>query len=267
MKNILNNMPWIRGLLYFVIMGVAMRTAGLVPLLNDFWFFFLVSVAVTGLLLRMEGRPLSSVHLLPRNGQHWRQWIGGILTGCGLLLVTAFITLFLTGDNWRVSNSLDPVYIAIVLLTCLWSSVVQEFVFRGYPFQTMLDHYGLWKAQLFVVIPFALMHMQAGMALSEILTTALTTGLGSVLFGMAYVKTRHLALPIGLHAGWNFAQALVPRATGGNAARTLLIVSGDSDHYNFANVVAPYVFVILIAIGVLAKMREQKEGEVGGFTE
>lgn len=77
------------------------------------------------------------------------------------------------------------------------------------------------------------MHVQTGMFLLAILTTVLTTGPGSVLFGMAYVKTRQLALPIGLQVGWNFAQALVPRASGGNIAKTLLIVTGDKQHYNF----------------------------------
>lgn len=267
MKKILINFPWTRGLLYFMIMGAAMQVAGLVPLLNDFWFFFVVSVASSGLLLRWEGRSLRSLHLLPRAGRHWWQWACGTAAGIGLLLATAVITLFLTGDNWRVNYALDPVYIGVVFMSCLWSSVVQEFVFRGYPFQAMLDHYGIWKAQLFVAMPFALMHVQAGMPLPAILTTVLTTGLGSVLFGMAYVKTRHLALSIGLHAGWNFAQALIPRAAGGNMAKTLLIVTGDTARYNLVNIVGPYILVTLIAMGVIARLKMQKEGQVAGFIE
>ncbi|HWV28467.1 MAG TPA: type II CAAX endopeptidase family protein [Dyadobacter sp.] len=265
MKKILINLPWTRGLLYFVIMGAAMQVAGLVPLLNDFWFFFVISIACSGALLRLEGRSPGAVHLLPRNRRHWSQWAWGTVAGIGLLLVTAVITLFLTGDNWRVNYALDPVYIGVVFLSCLWSSVVQEFVFRGYPFQMMLDHYGVWKAQLFVAIPFALMHVQAGMAFPAILTTALTTGLGSVLFGMACARTRHLALPIGLHAGWNFAQALVPRAAGGNMAKTLLIVTGDTERYNFGSVVGPYILVTLVAIGVIARLKKQNQR--AGFIE
>lgn len=265
MKKILINLPWTRCLLYFIIMGATMRVAGLIPLLNDFWFFFVASVACSAALLGMEGRSPGAVHLLPRTGRHWAQWVWGTVTGIGLLLVTAVITLFLTGDDWRVSYALDPVYIGVIFVSCLWSSVVQEFVFRGYPFQTMLDHYGIWKAQLFVAIPFALMHVQVGMALPAILTTILTTGLGSVLFGMAYVKTRHLALPIGLHAGWNFAQALVPRAAGGNMGRTLLIVTGDTERYNFVNVVSPYILVMFVAIGVFARLK--KQNQMGGFIE
>lgn len=244
-----------------------MQIAGLVPLLNDFWFFFVVSLASSGLLLRLEGRSLRSVHLLPRRGRHWLQWVWGTVAGIGLLLATAIITLFLTGDNWHVNYALDPVYIGVVFLSCLWSSVVQEFVFRGYPFQTMLGHYDVWKAQLFVVIPFALMHVQADMTLPAILTTVLTTGLGSLLFGIAYVKTEHLALSIGLHAGWNFAQALIPRAAGGNVSKTLLIVTGDPERYNFVNIVGPYILITLIAMGVITRLKMQKQEQIAGFIE
>jgi membrane protease YdiL (CAAX protease family) len=34
----------------------------------------------------------------------------------------------------------------------------------------------------------------------------LTIGLSAILFGFCYLRTRSLALPIGLHLGWNWAQ-------------------------------------------------------------
>ncbi|WP_353720237.1 type II CAAX endopeptidase family protein [Dyadobacter sp. 676] len=262
MKIILNDFPWTKVVLYFTVMGAAMQIAGLVPFLNDFWFFFLVSAADSWLLLRWEERKFAQLHLLPKTRRHWLQGLSGIFAGCGMLLATAAITLFLTGDGWQVNRDVDPVYIMVVFVSCLWSSVVQEFVFRGYPFQTMLDNYGTWKAQVAIAIPFGFMHVHAGMDFFSVLTTILTTGLGSVLFGMAYVKTKHLALPIGLHAGWNFVQALVPRAAAGNMGRSLVQISGDADRYNFANIVGPYIVVTLIAIAVLANLdasRKMKE--------
>lgn len=250
MKTSLKISSWLKVVLYFLMLGLATIIAFTVPALADFWFFMLVSVMCSWLLLRTEGQTLANLNLIPRIPQHWLQLLYGTLAGIVLLLITTVVTFLLTGDTWHFNKAIDPVYILITLLSCLWSSVVQEFVFRGYPFQTMLAHYGAWKAQVFVAIPFALMHMNTGMHFQEVAVTFLTTGLGSVLFGLAYIKTRHLALPVGIHMGWNFAQSLVPRVAGSKGT-TLISVSGEIQHYTFLNLTAPYVVIILIAIGFL----------------
>jgi len=44
------------------------------------------------------------------------------------------------------------------------------------------------------------------MALQDVATVMLATGLDSLLFGLAYIKTRNLMLPAGIHLGWYFSQ-------------------------------------------------------------
>ncbi|HVW97455.1 MAG TPA: type II CAAX endopeptidase family protein [Mucilaginibacter sp.] len=250
MKKFLNTHPWTKVLLYFIALVIAAATAFTIPFLGDFWFFMLVSVISSWLLLRLEEKNLSDLHLIPANRRSWLQWGLGTLAGCGLLVVTAIVTILTTGDEWHFNGITNPVYVIVVFLTCFWSAIVQEFVFRGYPFQTMLRHYSAWKAQLVILIPFAMMHMHFGMSLQEVLLTTLTTGIGSVLFGLAYIRTQHLALPVGLHLGWNFAQALIPRTAGGSAT-TLIMVSGDQHQYNFLNVIMPFIVVTGAAICLL----------------
>jgi uncharacterized protein len=78
----------------------------------------------------------------------------------------------------------------------------EEIAFRGYPLARMLPSFGIWPT-LFLIAPlFALYHIAMGWALLQAL---LGTGIGSLLFGMAAIAGRRgLALPIGVHAGWNF---------------------------------------------------------------
>jgi len=254
MENMIRQWPWLRVLLYFLTLWVATIIAGIVPALSDFWFFGLVSVMCSWLMLRAEGKTLAAIPLLPRTRQHWVQLAKGTLSGIGLMLVTTMLTFYLTGDHWRINITISPVYIMVVLAGCLWSSVVQEFAFRGYPFQSMLHNYNAWIAQLVIAIPFGLMHIQPHMSPAAILITLLTTGIGSLLFGLAFIKARHLALPIGLHFGWNFAQTLIPR-TAGDAPGTLVVVSGNLQHYTFLNVVGPYMIVMATAVIVLYKLK------------
>lgn len=57
--------------------------------------------------------------------------------------------------------------------------------------------------QWMVALVFAAEHRLGG---STWIHALLGAGVGSLLFGMASLATRGLALPIGLHAAWNFGQ-------------------------------------------------------------
>ena len=75
-------------------------------------------------------------------------------------------------------------------------------MFRGYPFQTMLPVFGDWGTILPFSVLFAVAHM------GNLGSTALSLGntfLWGVVLSMAYLRTRTLWLPIGLHTGWNWA--------------------------------------------------------------
>lgn len=251
MKQQLKNAAWLKVLVYYTVLETAIWVSGIVPVLSDFWFFMGVSVISSWALLSVEGRTFKNLHLVPVTKRHWIYWVGGILAGGLLLIITAILTLWMTKDGWRFNFHVSPAHVLIVFLGCFWSSIVQEFAFRGYPFQALLNKYGPWVAQWVTIVPFTLMHVHVGMKLAEIATIFLTTGLGSLLFGLAFIKTRHLALPIGLHLGWNLTQIMIPRS-GGMSGETLLIVSGNLQHYNFYNIVLPYIAVILLAIFILS---------------
>jgi membrane protease YdiL (CAAX protease family) len=91
--------------------------------------------------------------------------------------------------------------LAYAVLLLLLASY-EEIGFRGYPLARMLPSFGIWTT-LFLIAPvFALYHVGMGWALVQALVG---TGIGSLLFGMAAIAgKRGLALPIGVHTGWNF---------------------------------------------------------------
>jgi membrane protease YdiL (CAAX protease family) len=91
--------------------------------------------------------------------------------------------------------------------------------------------------------------------------TLLTTGLGSFLYGLCYIKTGKLLLSIGLHMGWNLAQALIPRSPEENRT-TLFNLIQDPHSYKPINVLIPYLAVAILMIFVvsLLKPHVNKEG-------
>jgi membrane protease YdiL (CAAX protease family) len=90
-----------------------------------------------------------------------------------------------------------PLYLAVLL----WFAAAGEEMFiRGYGFQLLLRHAGPWATILPVGIIFAALH--SGNPSASWLGLVNTAGFG-VLFGFAFLRSRDLWLPIGLHFGWN----------------------------------------------------------------
>lgn len=91
--------------------------------------------------------------------------------------------------------------IITLFITVLASAYAQELAFRGYPFQLLQRKYGIWPAQIIIAISFGLMHLSRNMSFGELASIVFTTGAGSLLFALAYLKTKNLALPTGIHFG------------------------------------------------------------------
>lgn len=79
----------------------------------------------------------------------------------------------------------------------------EELVFRSYSLRSLDYSFSSAVALLFVTVIFVLEHAVAGMTWKM---AVIGSGLGGILFGLSALKTRGLALPLGLHSAWNFGQ-------------------------------------------------------------
>ena len=85
-------------------------------------------------------------------------------------------------------------------------AVREEILYRGLVFRLLAKVAGTWGALLLSALWFAGWHAgNAGATPMALVDVALS----GVLFGAAYAATGRLWLPIGLHAGWNFAEGSV----------------------------------------------------------
>jgi membrane protease YdiL (CAAX protease family) len=94
------------------------------------------------------------------------------------------------------------VFVALLLLAGVFG---EEFLFRGYGFQILLAGRPPWGPILAVGALFAILHDANPNA--TWFGVANTFGFG-VLFGYAYLRSRDLWLPVGLHFGWNLTLPL-----------------------------------------------------------
>ena len=88
--------------------------------------------------------------------------------------------------------------------------LLEELLFRGFLFQRLIAGLGIIWAQLILGGLFAFGHVtDPELSLSAQIWGGLDLVLAAMVFGLAYYRTKSLALPVGLHLGWNWFQGHV----------------------------------------------------------
>jgi len=131
----------------------------------------------------------------------------GVLGGVGAASAVLAPPLLLGAAHISATPAELPSFGAAILATVglVGGAVGEEFLFRGYAFQILMASCGEWATVIPVGAVFALMHWPNPSA--SWFSVANTAGFG-ILFGYAYLRSRDLWLPIGLHFGWNFTLPL-----------------------------------------------------------
>ncbi|MEP7222073.1 MAG: CPBP family intramembrane glutamic endopeptidase [Novosphingobium sp.] len=94
-----------------------------------------------------------------------------------------------------------------ILAMAISSGVIEEVLFRGIVFRHLETMLGSWAALALTALLFGGAHLANSHAsLFAALAIALEAGL---MLGGAYMLSRRLWLPIGIHAAWNFTQGWV----------------------------------------------------------
>jgi membrane protease YdiL (CAAX protease family) len=131
----------------------------------------------------------------------------GLAGGAGSAAFVLLPPLLFREARLLSSNVDRPTIGSIVFLLVLLAAGVlgEELLFRGYAFQLLLRTAGPYATILPVGILFALLHGSNPNATWFGLANTAAFG---ILFGYAYLRSRDLWLPIGLHLGWNFTLPL-----------------------------------------------------------
>jgi hypothetical protein len=142
-------------------------------------------------------------------GSSVRELTGGIVISflmmgaiACILVASGFVDMHI-----RSLSALDVLFV-IGTSAILFASgaMVEEVLFRGYPFQTLIQGITLLPAVLLMGITFGAAHI--GNPNATVFAIA-NIVMASIWLSIAYLKTRGLWLPFGLHFGWNFAQTVV----------------------------------------------------------
>jgi CAAX protease family protein len=165
------------------------------------------ALAALGLSVRfLDRRPLRTfgIGLFP----HWR-----LQLGTGLMLAAAMLTVLVSGCyvfgavDVRWAGGQPPATgIPYTFGLLLLAAATEELVFRGFPLQILVDGMGQWPAVIMMSLLFGATHLNNPDAS---LLSAANTAVAGILLSWAYVRSRSLWLPYGIHAGWNLGLGVI----------------------------------------------------------
>ncbi len=177
---------------------------GDVPVYQQAGVILLASLVCQMLRRKPIGELLGRLDLL------WpRQLMVGAVLGAGLMAVPALVFGVLGVVSWRF-NADGLSAIGPVLAVLAAAAVTEELMFRGFVFQRLIDGIGAWPAQIAVGAFFVLTHSEALKGIGDLgFLAGANIFLASILFGLAFLRTRSLAMPLGLHFAANAMQGPV----------------------------------------------------------
>ncbi len=168
----------------------------------------LATMVTSWLMTRLvEHQPFHSIGLALAPAA-WRQAGTGLGIGAGL----AGGVILIEWSAGFVSFHLYPGDVSAVVAGAsqmsgllLLGAASEEILFRGYPFQRLVEGTGDWAAVGVSSLLFGLGHA-ANPNATEL--SVVNTTLAGTLLALAYLRRRALWLPIGLHFSWNWTLAL-----------------------------------------------------------
>ena len=170
--------------------------------------FGLISCAVMFLLSKVlmsyENIKLSDMHLIPISKTVWHLSIGLII---GAVIVGGMLCALFSFTNLAIqrveSQALVPFILASLVFIPL--ALMEEILFRGYPFFRFSQLINIRWTILITATLFALYHFDGSSSIGSLL---IGPGIWGVAFGVAAYVSKSIAVPLGIHISANVLQAL-----------------------------------------------------------
>ncbi|MGN6396577.1 MAG: lysostaphin resistance A-like protein [Mucilaginibacter sp.] len=220
-------------------------TANVAPGLKD---HLSVSLGIISALLlivlfsRIENIKLKDTGVLPGRTSTPR-FFCGYLIGLTMAFGQAFIVTGFGHVHLELNPHLSIIQILSFFILYVLVALREELVFRSYALTSLKKSLGPAVGLSIITVIFIIEHVASGMPL---VTAIIGSGAGGFLFGYAALKTKGLALPLGLHSSWNFGQWMLgfKDRPGIWQAITDKLFTAHAQHTGMA----AFAFVMLISI-------------------
>jgi membrane protease YdiL (CAAX protease family) len=167
---------------------------------------FFPSLLTVFMMARFVDRVPISVFGLSFHTGWFRDLLLGVAFAAAMVVAVMGAAALFGGVDvrWSASGMAAQAIATIAVLSI--AAFNEELVFRGYPLQIFLKGIGPLAAMLLISFLFALLHVRNDGATW---LSTVNTVIAGVFLSRAYLQTRSIWLPYGIHVGWNVGTAVV----------------------------------------------------------
>lgn len=169
-----------------------------------------IALFITWLFVKSEKKSFAEYNLIWRKNT-FHNFIKGLVIGIASFALITSILVFFGGLEIRKNPETVSPWIWFWYLAILPSALMEEIVFRSYSFLKLKKAFGLRLTQFIVLIAFAVYHIPLGW---RPLTAFLGPGIWALIFGVAAISYRGIALPTGIHVGLNLTLSILGMSHG-----------------------------------------------------
>lgn len=209
-ENKIRNIWWV--VIFFLLLSsflfplilLADRFSFEITMVHQMIMIFVVSL-ICQLLRR---KPISE--LTGRINLIWlNELLNGIVLGAMLMAAPVLLLSIFGYVHWELTAfSFSTFWSGFSIL--LVAAITEELLFRGFLFQRLIQAFGKLPAQLLIAGLFLLTHINNPNMTGILKTLAcINIFIASIMFGIAFIKTKSLAMPLGLHFMANYMQGII----------------------------------------------------------
>lgn len=158
-----------------------------------FWYAWGISASIAVVFLskwflKQEGSAFQNSWLVP--GRHTvPRFFAGLAIGSVIMLAVTSLLIYLLPLRLTFVKDVQILPFLGWSIALVFCSFQEEVGFRSYFLQKLQSVKGIWITQLIIAFFFAIYHIIGG---QDILTAMLSTGLWSIVFGLAAIYSRAL---------------------------------------------------------------------------
>lgn len=142
-----------------------------------------------------------------------KDFIVGSLVGIFTLLVAVGIIMLFGGyqfsfnDSVSISSIVKTIFVSLIIF--IIAAAGEEATFRGYGLQTMARSNIVWAWVSIIILSLSFGAVHLGNPNVNFWFTFINTALAGIWLSVAYLKTRSLWFPLGVHWAWNWLMAAI----------------------------------------------------------
>ena len=212
----------------------------------------LTALAISWILLYLfEKKSLLALGILPA-GERLKQFVIGFAFTLIICLCVKLLESALKSSTWLLNENISVSRFFNMTYWDLKSVLSEELVFRGAILYILIKQIGNIKGAVISAIAFGIYHWFSFGILGNVVPMIVVftgTGIMGYAFALAFIRTQSIALPVGLHLGWNFTNnTIFSNGPLGNGIILLENNKNISDYFSLIGLwVVPLIILIFVA--------------------